>query len=141
MNAVPDPRRIELLDPAIVVILKTKTPAEKLAMAFEIRERARLRQVAHFRSLHPQWTDDQVERSAAKRMLLVALNEPTRTIIRLLVNVRERGFRSQIESVEAQLRALARAIERSEVEFFATFFSVLDIWQAIVARIDSAPQG
>ena len=58
MNPPLDPRRIELLDPVIVAILKTKSPAEKLAMAFEIRERARLRQVAHFRSLHPHWTDD-----------------------------------------------------------------------------------
>ena len=35
MNAPLDSRRIELLDPDVVAILKTKTPAEKLAMAFD----------------------------------------------------------------------------------------------------------
>ena len=58
MNSPLDPRRIELFDPAMVAILKAKTPAEKLAMAFDIRERARLRLVAHFQLLHPHWTDD-----------------------------------------------------------------------------------
>ena len=138
MNAVPDPRRIKRLDPAVVAILKTKTPAEKLAMAFEIRERARLRQVAHVRSLHPQWTNDEVERSAAKRMLLISLNEPTRTIIRSLSNFRERGSARQFAVVSDLLKTPGDAIHRSEVEFFATFYGVLDIWQAILQRIDSA---
>ena len=33
------------------------------------------------------------------------------------------------------------AIERSKVEFFATFYGVHDVWQEILARVDSAPQG
>lgn len=71
-------------------------------------------------------------------MLRLSLNEPTRTIIRLLANARERGSLSQIETVEDKLRTGDLAIERSEVEFIATFYGVFDIWQAILRRVDSS---
>ena len=37
-----DPRKIELLDDAMVVVLRSKTPAERLAMAFDCNRTARL---------------------------------------------------------------------------------------------------
>ena len=67
MNAVPDPRRIELLDPAIVVILKTKTPAEKLAMVFDAHQFAFDVQCSQFRAAHPDWSDHDSRMAVVRR--------------------------------------------------------------------------
>lgn len=63
-----DPSRIELLDPAIVEILKTKTPAEKLAMVFAANRTMRLRLEGHLRTYHADWGDAQIQQEIARRM-------------------------------------------------------------------------
>lgn len=69
MNPPLDTRRIELLDPEVVQIMKSKSPAEKLAMAFESNRLVRLRLAGHFRTEHPDWTDDQINAAVAQRVL------------------------------------------------------------------------
>lgn len=64
-----DPSRIEVLDQAIVEILKRKTPSERLAMVFAANRTMRLRLEGHFRTYHPDWTDAQIQQEIAKRML------------------------------------------------------------------------
>ena len=64
-----DPSRIEVPDQAIVEILRTKTPAERLAMVFAANRTMRLRLAGHLRTYHPDWTDDEIQREIAKRML------------------------------------------------------------------------
>ncbi len=139
MNPPLDPRRIELLDPATVMKLKMMSPIERLASGFALRERVRTRQIAHFRSVHSDWTDDRIERAAAQRMLLASLNKPTRVIIRLMSSLSKQGSTRHMAAAEAMLRTDGHSLNRGEVEFFASCFDVLDIWQAIVARVDSAP--
>lgn len=69
MNNPPLNLRIERLDPAIVAILRKKTPAERLAMAFASHRMVKLRLAGHFRTLHPEWTDEQVQDAIARRLL------------------------------------------------------------------------
>jgi hypothetical protein len=64
-----DPNRIEVLDPAIVEILKQKTPAERLAMVFAANRTMRLRLEGHLKTYHPDWSDKQIQAEIAKRML------------------------------------------------------------------------
>lgn len=64
-----DPRRIELVDPMMVEVFRAKTPAERVAMAFEANQTARLLLKAHLSSSRPDWDDRQVEREIASRML------------------------------------------------------------------------
>lgn len=64
-----DPGRIEVLDPAIVEILKRKTPAERLAMVFAANRTMRLRLEGHLRTYHADWTDVQIQQEIARRML------------------------------------------------------------------------
>ena len=64
-----DPRRIEVLDHDIILILKSKTPAERLAMAFASHRMVRLRLAGHFRTLHPEWTVEQIDEAVARRLL------------------------------------------------------------------------
>jgi hypothetical protein len=64
-----DVGRIEILDPAIVRILRSKTPAERLAMVFAANRTMRLRLEGHLRTHHPEWTDQQIQGESAKRML------------------------------------------------------------------------
>lgn len=61
--------RMETLDPAIVEILKSKTPAERLAMIFAANRTMRLRLEGHLRTRHPDWDDEQIRAEIAKRML------------------------------------------------------------------------
>jgi len=62
--------RIEVVDDAIAAILRKKTPAERLALAFDCNRTVRLRLTAHFQSVHPEWSDTQVAAEVARRILL-----------------------------------------------------------------------
>ena len=68
MNPPLDPRRIELLDPAIVAILKTKTPAEKLAMVFDAHQFAFDVQCCQIRAAHPEWSISDVRDAVVRRL-------------------------------------------------------------------------
>jgi hypothetical protein len=59
---------IELLDEAIVEVLRKKTPAERLAMVFAANRTMRLRLEGHLRSCHPDWDSETVMQEIARRM-------------------------------------------------------------------------
>ena len=60
---------VELLDEAIVEILRRKTPVERVAMIFEANRTMRLRLEGHLRSRHPDWDDQTVMQEIARIML------------------------------------------------------------------------
>jgi hypothetical protein len=62
-----DVRRIEVLDEAIVELLRAKTPAQRVAMVFDAERTMRLMLEAQIRSRHPDWDDDRVLREIARR--------------------------------------------------------------------------
>jgi Rv0078B-related antitoxin len=64
-----DPRRIELLDPVVKQVLQSKTPEERLHMAFELNRTARKFMAAGLRSQHPEWTEEQVQQEIARRIM------------------------------------------------------------------------
>lgn len=64
-----DVRRIEVLDDAIIEVLKQKTPAERLAMVFAANRTMRLRLEGHLRTRHPDWNPEQIQAEIARRML------------------------------------------------------------------------
>jgi hypothetical protein len=59
---------VEILDPVMVEILRKKTPAERLSQAFRMWAFARdfIRSV--LRQEHPDWTEEQILREAARRL-------------------------------------------------------------------------
>ena len=58
---------VEILDEAIVAVLRKKTPAERLAMAFDAERTMLLLLEAHLRWRHPDWDAQQVAREIARR--------------------------------------------------------------------------
>jgi hypothetical protein len=67
MVAQPMPNP-EPLDPVMVEVLRKKTGAERLAIAFGMFTMAREMLTASLRARHPDWTDDQVRREVAHRL-------------------------------------------------------------------------
>lgn len=59
---------IELLDDAMVEVLRRKTPAERVAMVFDANRTMRLRLEGHLRSIHPDWDTPAIMREIARRM-------------------------------------------------------------------------
>ena len=59
---------IELLDEAMVEVLRRKTPTERVAMIFAANRTMRLRLEGHLRSRHPDWDDQTVMQEIARRM-------------------------------------------------------------------------
>ena len=59
---------VELLDEAMVAVLRRKTPAQRLAMAFAANRTMRLRLEGHLRTRHPHWDTSAVMREIARRM-------------------------------------------------------------------------
>ncbi len=68
-DPVPTNRRpcVELLDEAIVAVLRRKTPAERVAMIFDAERTMRLLLEAHLRWRHPDWDAGEVAREIARR--------------------------------------------------------------------------
>jgi len=64
-----DPSRLEVLDPMVIEIMRRKTPAERLQIAYQLNRFARSRVREHLRDTHPDWTEDQVNSELAARML------------------------------------------------------------------------
>ncbi len=60
--------RVERLDDATLEMLRTKTPAERLAIAFDCNRTMRLRLEGHIRTHHPNWDDAQVAAEVTRRM-------------------------------------------------------------------------
>jgi len=63
-----DDGQIEVVDDAVAEVLRAKTPAERLAMAFACNRTARLIVRGGVRSLHPDWDDEEVTAEVARRM-------------------------------------------------------------------------
>jgi len=68
MAPVSHQYRINRLDDATLQMLRTKTPAERLAIAFDCNRTMRLRLEGHFRTYHPDWSDAEVKSEIARRM-------------------------------------------------------------------------
>lgn len=64
-----DWRRIEIPDAAAIEAVRGKSPAQRLSMAADCNEMARLAIAAGVRAAHSTWSDEQVQAEVAKRML------------------------------------------------------------------------
>ncbi len=60
--------RIEVVDDAIAEILRRKSPAERLGLAFDCNRTMRLRIEGRLRSIHPDWSDTQIAVAVAHRI-------------------------------------------------------------------------
>ena len=59
---------IELLDEAVVDVLRRKTPTERVSMIFAANRTMRLRLEGHLRTRHPDWGSQTVMQEVARRM-------------------------------------------------------------------------
>ena len=57
-----------MLDEAMVDVLRTKTPAERLAIANGMWRSARRMIEAMLRREHPDWSAEEIQRAVAQRM-------------------------------------------------------------------------
>jgi hypothetical protein len=66
---LPDPRRIEVVDPVMARILRSKTTEQRIAMVFACNRT--MRSILHgaLETQHPDWTEAQIQREIARRML------------------------------------------------------------------------
>lgn len=64
-----DAHHIELVDDRVAAALRSKTPAERLAMCFDAEKLVRLLMAAGIRYQHPDWDEEQVQWEVARRFL------------------------------------------------------------------------
>ncbi len=60
--------RFEVPDPAIVEVLRTKTPQERLSIAFGMWAAARKMLVNLLADSHPEWDQERLQKEVARRM-------------------------------------------------------------------------
>lgn len=63
-----DPRKIEAIDDEMARVLRLKSGQERLEMASRMFSSARAMLIAHLRDDHPDWTEDQINREASRRL-------------------------------------------------------------------------
>jgi len=64
-----DRGQIEVLDERMAEVLRRKSPAERLAIGFEMWESAREMIKSFLASEHPDWSEAQVDQEVARRLL------------------------------------------------------------------------
>jgi hypothetical protein len=69
MSRTIDPRHIEVIDDDLANILREKTPVERIQMIGDANDTARLLAAAGIRYCHPDWSENQIQREIARRML------------------------------------------------------------------------
>ena len=62
------PPQFEIVDDAMAEILRRKTEAERLAIAFGMWDFAQQMIGANLRREHPDWSDEEIRRATARRM-------------------------------------------------------------------------
>ena len=63
-----DPRQIESVDDRMAEVLRAKTGAERLAIAFGLYSSARRVLLRALRAEHPDWDEPRVNAEAARRL-------------------------------------------------------------------------
>lgn len=63
-----DRGQIETADPAMARVLRGKTPAERLEVAFALWTSVRTMLLTQLAEKHPEWSQEQIEREGARRM-------------------------------------------------------------------------
>lgn len=63
---------IEVVDDDLAEILRQKSPAERIQMAADANDTARLLAAGGIRFAHPEWSDERVQQEVARRMLHAA---------------------------------------------------------------------
>ena len=59
---------IEVMDDRMAEILRKKSHAERLAIGFGLWRSARIILTGSLKSLHPDWSDDKVQKEVARRL-------------------------------------------------------------------------
>lgn len=63
-----DPRQIEVVDDRMAEVLRAKTGAERLAIAFGLYSSARRMLISALRAEHPDWDEERINAEAARRL-------------------------------------------------------------------------
>ncbi len=63
-----DPRSVEIVDEDVARILRTKTGAERLRIAFSMYDSARRMLISMLTADHPDWSEDQVREEVVRRL-------------------------------------------------------------------------
>lgn len=58
----------EMIDDEVAAVLRRKTGAERLEIAFGMIRSARAMLESHFRTQHPDWDEEKIQREASKRI-------------------------------------------------------------------------
>ena len=61
-----DPKRMEVVDEAVAAVLRTKTPAQRVELAFQAGALARTMMAAGVKSRHPDWSAQEIRREVAR---------------------------------------------------------------------------
>jgi len=61
--------RVEAVDWQMAEVLRTKTPAERLAIAAALWRSARMLLASNLRTLHPDWDDSTLQREVVRRLV------------------------------------------------------------------------
>jgi hypothetical protein len=64
-----DPNRIELMDPAMKEMLRNKTSIDCIRMVADCNQSARLRMAGHLKTIHPEWTNEQIQTRVAQWLM------------------------------------------------------------------------
>ena len=68
MSHAVKPNKIEVVDDQMTAVLRSKSPAERLAIAHGMWRSAQRLLDSALRGQHPDWTDEQIEREVARRL-------------------------------------------------------------------------
>ena len=58
----------EVVDDTMADLLRSKTPAERIRIGFDLWTSTRNMLLVHLRKTHPEWSDEKIKQEAARRL-------------------------------------------------------------------------
>ncbi|MBC8114062.1 MAG: hypothetical protein H7062_06775 [Candidatus Saccharimonas sp.] len=144
-----DLRTVELLcaafsDPDFYVSLPAAQEAVRRRRPFNVIHSKSGNKIDFMVSREDEWGRNQIARRQQTLIfpdLMGYVAAPEDVILGKLQYYREGESDKHLRDIAAMLQVSGDQIDRDDVSRWAAKLDVLDIWQAILARVDSAPQG
>lgn len=68
LRRIPRPEDVEVIDDEMARLYASKTGVERLAIASGMFTSARRMLLSHLAAEHPEWSDERIQREAARRL-------------------------------------------------------------------------
>lgn len=137
----PDPRRIEVMDDDMADILRAKSGAERLRIAFEMYESTRRMLTYMLKGDHPDWSEERIRREVSRSSLMTqegfesSFSSAEDVILMKMEFFRQGGSDKHLRDITGILKLRGDRLDTDYIENWADQMGLETIWRTLRSRV------